>query len=277
MIKRLISSLALIAILFTSIYFAGGYALALILFLLSVLGMHEIASISQNMGLLVSRLGLGIVNMIIVGSTILAGIYLSPQEATALCLVIFLLMSSSFALRTFQDIYKKELQTKAVASIISLVALSLPVSLYILVALLTPKSFALVIWVIFATKFTDIGGYLFGICLGNHKIAPSISPAKSWEGLVGGLFSSLVVGMFAIVAFKGVFPESFTLLHAAFWAVIIGFLGFLSDLLESAFKRIAKVKDSGATIPGIGGVLDLLDSMLINAPIAFLIAMIYYI
>ncbi|MFI3290743.1 MAG: phosphatidate cytidylyltransferase [Opitutales bacterium] len=276
MIKRLISSILLIAILFTSIYFAKGNALATIFLLLSIAGIHEFALILQNMGIIVSKLGLQTANFALVATSIYTASQGNNLLAIVIPVVIFLLISFAFALGTFRDITNQKLRRNAIASIMTLVALSLPISLFAVVSLLTPSSFALVIWVMFATKFTDIGGYLFGICLGNHKIAPSISPAKSWEGLAGGLLSSFVIGTFAIVAFKGLFPESFTLLHAGIWAVIIGFLGFLSDLLESAFKRCAKVKDSGATIPGIGGVLDLLDSMLINAPIALVIALLYW-
>ena len=123
------------------------------------------------------------------------------------------------------------------------------------------------VWAILVIKLSDIGGYLFGSRWGKHKIAPSISPKKSYEGLVGGVFLSCAGGV-AIAHF--LIRESFK--GTPLWIIgalcaLIAVVALLSDLVESALKRKAGVKDSGSTLPGIGGALDLADSLLLATPV----------
>ena len=140
--------------------------------------------------------------------------------------------------------------------------------------LLTAQSVGLyyVVWVFVATKFTDVGGLLFGVPFGKHKIAPTISPAKSWEGCLGGLAASAAASaLFAWLRRDG-FGISFMVpWKAAVLALPIAVLSIPSDLIESVFKRLAGAKDSGATIPGIGGALDLIDSMVLTSPVALIL------
>ena len=129
------------------------------------------------------------------------------------------------------------------------------------------------------TKCGDIGAYTVGslsaklLSGGNHKIIPKISPKKSWEGTIGGLLSSVA----ASFAFCHFVPETAVLggLNETLFATLAGALlfcgGFLGDLVESSLKRAADVKDSGATIPGMGGMLDVIDSLLLNAPLFYLL------
>jgi phosphatidate cytidylyltransferase len=138
---------------------------------------------------------------------------------------------------------------------------------------LSEKSIGLVcvIWLVIATKFTDVGGLVIGTWLGKHKIAPSISPAKSWEGCIGGLiFSAATAALFAwIVQLCGV--AFMTPWKSAVLALPIAIVSIPSDLVESVFKRQSTSKDSGHTIPGIGGALDLIDSLILTAPLGFVI------
>ena len=115
-----------------------------------------------------------------------------------------------------------------------------------------PEGLWAALWVVVATKFTDVGGLLFGVPFGKHKIAPNVSPAKSVEGCIGGI-AFLTPG------------------QAALYALPIAALSIPSDLVESYLKRRGGVKDSGSTIPGIGGALDLVDSLLLVAPVAYLL------
>lgn len=135
---------------------------------------------------------------------------------------------------------------------------------------------SLLLFLVLATKAGDIGAYLVGTASnkimrdGNHKMVPSISPGKSWEGAVGGLASSIGVAIWlgSYFAISG----SYLVLAALGLTLFLG--GFVGDLAESSLKRICGVKDSGRTLPGIGGVLDLLDSLLLTAPIFVLFLMI---
>jgi phosphatidate cytidylyltransferase len=140
--------------------------------------------------------------------------------------------------------------------------------------LLTTQSVGLyyVVWVFVATKFTDVGGLLFGVPFGKHKIAPTISPAKSWEGCAGGLAcSALAAGLYAWLLRDACGITFMVPWKAAVLALPIAVLSIPSDLVESVFKRLAGAKDSGATIPGIGGALDLIDSMVLTSPAALIL------
>ncbi|MEY4271141.1 MAG: hypothetical protein RL250_7 [Verrucomicrobiota bacterium] len=127
------------------------------------------------------------------------------------------------------------------------------------------------LWVVAVTKFTDVGGLVFGVPFGRRKIAPNISPAKSLEGCLGGVALSIGVGVGLAALYTQAGLLEIPLGKAALYALPLALLSVPSDLVESYLKRRAGVKDSGATIPGIGGALDLVDSLLLVAPVGFLI------
>jgi phosphatidate cytidylyltransferase len=126
-----------------------------------------------------------------------------------------------------------------------------------------------VLYFILVTKFSDTGAYAVGSLIGKHKMIPRISPAKTWEGFGGAIVvatgASLVFTHFLADKMPGMSP-----LHAVILGVILSSSAVIGDLIESLFKREAGVKDSGNFFPGIGGILDLLDSLLFNAPIMYL-------
>jgi phosphatidate cytidylyltransferase len=120
-----------------------------------------------------------------------------------------------------------------------------------------------VLFVLLMVWASDIGAYLVGRLAGGPKLAPSISPGKTWSGAAGGVAASLLVA----VALAGAAPW-----RAAIVAVVLSIVSQAGDLLESALKRHVGVKDSGRLIPGHGGLLDRLDGMLTAAPAAALLA-----
>lgn len=114
---------------------------------------------------------------------------------------------------------------------------------------------------------SDIGAYVFGMALGQKygpKLCPSISPKKSWIGVIGGFF--VAVGTAVALGACGVLP--YKLIHCIALGAIIDVTGVLGDLVESAWKRSAGVKDSGNIIPGHGGMMDRFDSALLAVPSA---------
>jgi phosphatidate cytidylyltransferase len=126
-----------------------------------------------------------------------------------------------------------------------------------------------VLYFILVTKFSDTGAYAIGSLIGRHKMIPRISPAKTWEGFGG----AIVVATGASLVYAHCLAEKMpgmTPLHAVILGVILSSTAVVGDLIESLFKREAGVKDSGSFFPGIGGILDLLDSLLFNAPIMYL-------
>src|SRR6267142_777737 len=119
------------------------------------------------------------------------------------------------------------------------------------------------------TKFSDTGAYTVGSLIGKHKMIPRISPGKTWEGFAG----AIVVSTLASVVFWLLAKEKLsgmTWVHAVILGIILSSAAVVGDLIESLFKREAGVKDSGRFFPGIGGILDLLDSLLFNAPLMYL-------
>ncbi len=133
----------------------------------------------------------------------------------------------------------------------------------------------LILYLIAVVKASDIGAYFTGRLLGRHKLIPRLSPNKTWEGLAGGIVLSLCVSLLFWRLLDGRLGE----LELRVWdAVALGFLlaaaGVIGDLVESMMKRNAAIKDSGALIPGMGGILDVLDSLLFGAPVLFAYAVI---
>jgi len=141
----------------------------------------------------------------------------------------------------------------------------------------------LVFFLILVTKLGDIGAYTVGTVTakimpgGNHKILPGISPKKSWEGSIGGLILSTLLS----VIFWLILVENTVSLSNIITPIIAGVLlfigGFCGDLVESVFKRICGVKDSAKIFPGMGGIFDVLDSLIFNAPIFYFFLKVYYI
>lgn len=126
-----------------------------------------------------------------------------------------------------------------------------------------------VLFLVIVTKLTDTGAYCVGSLIGKNKCIPHISPGKTWEGLGGG-FLFAFAGSFAC---RYLFPDHLAALGSTSWLVGITFsiavAAIVGDLSESILKRTLEIKDSGQIMPGIGGVLDLIDSLLFTAPVLY--------
>jgi len=125
------------------------------------------------------------------------------------------------------------------------------------------------LYFILVTKFSDLGAYLVGSLIGKHKMAPKISPGKTWEGFGGAIVVSTLVSVITIYA-AGPSLAPLKGAHAIILGVLLSGLAVVGDLVESLMKRETGVKDSGTLFPGIGGALDLIDSLLFNAPIFYI-------
>lgn len=126
-----------------------------------------------------------------------------------------------------------------------------------------------VLYFILVTKFSDVGAYCVGSLIGRHKMIPRISPGKTWEGFGG----AIVVSTLTSVGFSQLCSQHLKevrIRDAIILGLILSVAAVIGDLIESLFKREAGVKDSGRFFPGIGGILDLLDSLLFNAPLMYL-------
>jgi phosphatidate cytidylyltransferase len=128
-----------------------------------------------------------------------------------------------------------------------------------------PGAFVL-LWLLAVTKMTDTGAYITGSLIGKHKMIPHISPGKTWEGFVGALVFAQLAGC----GFYALLPQQLASLHSWPHVIVLGFLlailAVIGDLAESVVKRSLHAKDSGNMLPGIGGGLDLIDSICFTAP-----------
>ncbi len=126
----------------------------------------------------------------------------------------------------------------------------------------------LLLFLVFLTEINDVMQFTWGKLLGKHKIIPKVSPNKTWEGFVGGLISTTIIGYFLgfltpLVGYQLVFVS-----------FMIAFSGFIGDIVMSSVKRDIGVKDMGTSIPGHGGILDRIDSLAYTTPVFF--HLIYY-
>ena len=119
----------------------------------------------------------------------------------------------------------------------------------------------IVLWLVLMVCAADIGAYFAGRAFGRHKLAPRVSPGKTWEGAVGGLF------MVALIALGGAAYFGLPALIVVPFGCAVGIFSIIGDLTESMFKRAAALKDSGGLLPGHGGLLDRIDSVTAAAPL----------
>ncbi len=139
----------------------------------------------------------------------------------------------------------------------------------------SPTARALILYLVIVVKASDVGAYLVGSTCGRHKMFPRISPGKTWEGLAGGFFAGILASLVlfwlwhnpALESHTAEFGRlSITFGHALFLGAFLAAIGVIGDLVESLLKRSAGLKDSGCIFPGMGGILDVLDSLLFTAP-----------
>lgn len=183
----------------------------------------------------------------------------------------FLLIPVLAALRGQTDNFLIRISETQWALMISVFCVShVPALLSLNIADYDGKNLFLIFFLLVVVQSSDVLQYVWGKLLGKHKVAPSLSPSKTWEGLIGGCLSASLVG----AALHWVTP--FTILQAAGLSIIITAMGFLGGLVMSAIKRDRGVKDWGHLIPGHGGFIDRLDSVIFSAPIFFHVVRFYW-
>ena len=249
--KRLTWSAVLIAVSVYTIFWAPTWFFLLAVELFVIVGLSEYFSLAEKKGFFINRyLGL------IFGALLPIPFYLPGETiiftAAVLCLFVFN--------------FHRRLREQAMAS----TALTLFGLVYVgwFFSFLTkirafPQGTLWIFYVIFIIKMGDAAAYFVGKRFGTHKYIVHISPNKSVEGSVAGFITTVLVS----VASK-VYLQHVPLMHLFWLGVLLGIFGQLGDLAESLLKRDAGVKDSG-NIPGLGGVLDVIDSLLLVIPILY--------
>ena len=273
--SRLLSSLFLYSILYLGL-FAPNKTVALISFgacmiLLAGFALYELFNLARKCGLACFP-HFGLVAGILLVSTdyCVLGILKKPPLAEQIEFGTLILLIPALGLCQLFDSAKK-LKSSSIA-----VTLFGVVYVGVMINLMQKIRFAEDIqgewWLLFfilTSKMSDTGAYCVGSLFGKHKMIPNISPGKTWEGFGGALIFSTVTSV-TFYYFEGVYHENFNIIAAFGLGLMLGLGSVIGDLVESIFKRQADVKDSGNYFPGIGGILDLMDSLLFNAPLMFL-------
>lgn len=281
MIKRTISTLALWAVLILAIYYARGYGFAALIYILSVLASYEACELLKKCGSKPSFKAVAISETALFTLIAIAATKATLISPACIALLSILFIILAFSLWSLKDPFSEHIKLRVLPSFCVFMAVGVMLSLYAILAFSFEgcgkfAGVTLACWAIASAKFSDIGGYLFGASIGKCKLAPRVSPKKTWEGAIGGVvlsvLASYLILRFSTPLFEGALQSANLHLLTLVAAPIIAVFALISDLLESVLKRRANIKDSGATIPGIGGALDLADSMLLTAPISYLFA-----
>lgn len=280
MLHRTISTLVLWSVLGTLLYYFRTEAGVWLLAIVSGLAQHEFYRLLEKTGYTpLKRIGTVLGSIIILGSFYLPKYGGIGLEAGGDMLLLALLALSVACLNEGR-------RNGVLQTIIPTLAgiMLIPYLLQFLVQIVwlpaghvgsIPADFdetpglLLTVWVVLVAKCNDVGALLFGLRFGRTKLAPNLSPGKTWEGAFGGLLIGSLAGLGYVWLLGDYLPEAFGLLQSLQLGLPVIALAVVSDLFESDLKRNAGVKDSGGLIPGIGGLLDLLDSLLYSAPAAY--------
>lgn len=268
--KRIFSTVLLWTIVATALWFFRTNGALVLITLISVLTLREFYALMHAAGYdPFDKLG------IVFGGFITLAPWLEVQFGWPMELLLPL-ATVLCAVRLLGERTPETRLESLASTVVGLVYVAL--MLKYLVAIVTPRPgdtitpdgrLLLCLWLVVVAKFCDMGALLTGLAIGRHKMSPQISPKKTWEGAAGGVVLSMITGAAIAYWAHGIFPPHMTPLVAALMAAPIAALGIVADLVESVIKRRANMKDSGTTIPGIGGMFDLSDSVLLVAPVGY--------
>lgn len=250
--KRVLTAAFSIPIVLGCLYW-GGMPFFILVLAASLAAMFELRIMMVEMKMVVSGA------LLYIGAAgLLTAIYTMDEVLIAPVLLLL------FVLAALQELFSESAKPFSRGSMVLLAILYgafLPGHFLLLRA--QPQGLALLFLVLLGTWATDTGAYFIGTRWGRHKLAPVISPNKSVEGAIGGILLAALVTQYVNSRLQ------IGLLPGWFLGIVIGVAAAVGDLFESALKREAGVKDSGWILPGHGGVLDRIDSLLFTVPIVY--------
>lgn len=268
--QRIFSFALLWTIIVISTLLLGAHAGVLLVAITALLTQLELYQLFEKMGLKpMKALGMAC------GAVISLGAYYVPSidsgnDLFVLCFVVLTL-----------SIIRLDLQAGRLRSFMPTLfgLLYVPYLLHFIIKIIkmaeldgyrTGTGIFLAIWVVAVAKCADVGGLLVGMKIGKTPLSV-ISPKKTYEGAAGGVLFSMLIAILLVALCPDFVPAGFSWWLAAIIAIPVAVASIASDLVESAFKRQAGVKDSGQLIPGIGGAFDLSDSLILSAPLGYLL------
>ncbi|GAA0435093.1 phosphatidate cytidylyltransferase [Agaribacter marinus] len=263
--KQRIITAIIALIIFVPFVIIGGMPFQLLVYAMATIGFVELIRMGKiSKYSIPSILGIGLVWLILMQES---NTDLTPlawfTKSEVIMLMVLLLLSYTVLVKnkfTFDH-----------AGVVLLSAIYVGMGFYYLIeARVGPEStdaLATILYVFLIIWATDTGAYFFGRAFGKRKLWPKISPNKTVEGALGGVFLAIVVG----VIFQAIHPIEDSFLAISSVSLLASIFGQIGDLVESAFKRHYEVKDSGNVLPGHGGILDRFDSLLFVMPILHLV------
>ena len=275
---RLVSSAGLIGVVLATLFWLPLWVFALVIASFVAAGLYEFFTMVRHRGILVHRplnVGLGIVftGLVAWRSMVEPGLVPTPilgPGATAMswmwdifwpATVVIIFIRQFTRENTFEALGGVATTLFGLAYVAALFSY-----LFYLRAMDVEHGAWFVLYLILVTKMGDAGAYVIGNLIGRHILMPRISPRKTIEGFVGAV---LVSGVTAVMARAMLGPMEMTAPLAFLLGIFLGVCGQLGDLAESLLKRDCQVKDSGTAVPGLGGILDVMDSLLFTAPLFY--------
>ena len=278
--KRIITGI-LIGLLITFLFFCIPAAHPLtIIFLLSICGLShwEFYSLLQAGGLPASRKWGTTIGLIFCLSTWaymlnekVTYLELIPTETLLWAILVLVVISTFYRLLGYSDM--RNGLDNALGTLLGFIYVPFLFSFFIRLFLiddLTQPAW-IAFYALLSTKISDTGGYFIGSRFGQNKLATVISPKKTWEGLIGGILFCLIINLLWIIFSNGKLGTiDFDIIDGLILSVLFPLFGTAGDLVESLFKRAVNQKDSSSVAYGLGGMLDMIDSLLFTAPMFYI-------
>ena len=282
--SRLGSSAVLIGLVIATLFYFPLWTYALVICGFVTAALYEFFTMVRHRGILVHRplnVGLGVVFTILVAwrSMVEPGLVPTPilgQGATAISWMWDIFWPATIVIIFIRQFTRKNTFEALGGLATTLFGLAYIAALfsyffYIRTTKNPDQGAWLVFYLILVTKMGDVGAYAVGNLLGRHTLVPRISPKKTIEGFVGAVVLSTVTAVLAqpLLGQQKIFGQPASPLLSVILGIILGICGQLGDLAESLLKRDCQVKDTGKLMPGLGGVLDVIDSLLFTAPVLY--------
>ncbi|MDR2735306.1 MAG: phosphatidate cytidylyltransferase [Puniceicoccales bacterium] len=274
MLSRFLSTIGLWFVVFATLYLFGVQGGFFLLILASILTQLELYALLKKM----EYNSLGWVGLIIGVVMLIVPIFLSSPydcfEVMVSCFVISIVLILSYIVVVGTPSSILEVFVPTVLGIVYVpLMFSLPVAFIRYIEFIHGSgnpALYMIVWMVAVAKSSDIGGLVIGSLIGGKKMSPYFSPNKTVGGLVGAILFAVTIGATAQLVMMrnlGVFSMKWAVIISA----VLSLVAVVGDLIESALKRLANVKDSGKIIPGIGGVFDLTDSVVLSLPVGIIL------
>lgn len=265
-IKRFFSSIGWVLFAYTVIYLFPLWGFRLVVAILVGLGLYEFYSLSEKKGFRVGK-------FFATGMGVLVPLFAYREHLSRQMLAAYPFFTVFFFLVFFGYQFAKGKNEGSLAGLSVSVAGVVYISvLFSFLIPLRSASSHLVSYLFLVTKGGDIGAYLVGSSVGKHPVTPRVSPNKTVEGTAAGIVTSMAIGVIASPLLRSYFDFGF---GAWSWVIcagiglVFGIIGLFGDLAESLLKRDCQTKDARKFIPGMGGILDVIDSLLFTTPLFY--------